>query len=552
MGSRRIGAGVRLAVFAAVLFAVCLFLFLQPNKITVFRFSKLGTTITDTHFVSRSTDIVLAGPSGARVYYTTDGSEPDENAQLYTQPIALQPASGDFPNCLLLKAVAYYSDGTTSDVVTHTLWAHTQIQDQFQSLVLSISGDPAQLTDAPDGILYGENVWLRGPESEREVYVETVSPGGKQILSQKAGARPYGGASRGVAIKSLKLYARAGNGEKKDKFNFDLFGTLGANGEIIDSYDRIVVRNAANDLFNGFIRDELNQRLAARAGYTDYQEVLPVTVYLNGVHYGFFWVHENYCNDFLQEKYGKGNGRFEVVESAERQKTVDESDLENAAAAIDFNKNYNALAYCDLTIEENYAKLCDFIDVENYLQNYAFNVYLNNTDWPHNNFKCYRYYAAEGEPYAEGQLDGRWRFLYHDIDYTLGIYGQDRSAATRNNLQELLTEGHRRYSPLFANLMKREDCKEFFITEIVRLKEGALAAENIEKELDALYSGCAQEIRRFYCSFYGESMASVEESAGYKIHKSSLELIRQFARKREQYMEQHLIEAFALPADYFG
>lgn len=551
MFSKRVAWILKLIFFVVALAVVCFVLHSQPNDIKVFQFSKLGNTVTDVHFVSTTTNIVITAPVGAQVYYTTDGSTPDKNATPYTDPFVLEPTSDDFPNCLLLKAVAYYADGTNSKVESHTFFAHTQIEACFSSLVFSVSGDPIQLTESPDGIFCDDNIWKTGDESEREIYVEAVSSGGKCIFEQNAGIRIYGGVSRASEIKSFKLIARKEYQPNYGKFSFDLFGTVGADNQAISTYDKLVVRNSANDLYNGYIRDELNQRLVAQAGYTDYQEVIPVSVYFNGAYYGFFWLHENYCDDFLKEKYGEGKGRFEILEAAEQSKRTDPTNSQNTAAAEEYNRIYGELSKNDLTLDENYAKVCDFMDVENYLQNYAYNIYVNNVDWPHNNNKCYRYYTADGESYGEGRLDGKWRFLYHDIDYTLGIYGQDKSSALYNNLQEIMTEGNRRYSPMFTQLMKREDCRNYFLSEIIRLKENVLSPENILNTLSQMDAERATDLNRWFVYRSENPQVSIEENPSYQIYINSLEQIRQFAIDREKCIESDLIKQFSLPQDFF-
>lgn len=554
MCSRRVARLVRLLVFAAALLAVCIFLRLQPNEIKVFRFSKMGTTVTDTYFVARKVKIVMQAPSGTKVYYTTDGSTPDAQGTLYTDPIALKPAQGDFPNCLLLKAIAYYPDGTKSDVATHTFWAHTRIAERSQVLLLSVSADPAMLTDEPDGILYGDNVWQRGDQSEREVHVEAVSAGGKEVFAQNAGTRVYGMYSRHGSIQSLKLYARKAYEPGKGKFDIDVFGTVGYDGQIIDSYDRLVVRNSSNneyDFWCGFFRDALHQRLVEQAGHTDYQQTVPAIMYINGAYYGFFWLHENYCDDFLQQKYGEGKGRFQIIEGRELEKDVDISDPEKAAAAKEFNAMYNKLAYLDLTDEKNFAELNAFLDVENYLENFAYNIYVNNVDWPQNNYKCYRYYAAESEPYGEGRLDGRWRLLYHDLDYSMGKYGNPESSAEYNVLADLMAEDNRRYCPLFVNLMKREDCREYFLSEIVRLRDGVLSAENVINLKNQMVQEREDEMQQFFLHLQSlpSSAGSIENANA--TYAKSMQLIDLFIANRAEHLQAHLIEAFSLPENYF-
>ena len=90
------------------------------------------------------------------------------------------------------------------------------------------------------------------------------------------------------------------------------------------------------------------------------------------------------------------------------------------------------------------------MDVESYLDFFAWNIALNNWDWPNNNFKCFKYVPAEGESAGTGVYDGRWRFLPHDMDYTYGIYDQAKANESYNTLKVILDEDDERYSPLFT------------------------------------------------------------------------------------------------------
>lgn len=554
MSTKKTAAFVKFGLLIVALLTVCLYLHTQSNRVTVFRFSKIGTSVTETSFISRTTQIAMSAPAGAKIYYTTDGRVPDENADIYEEAIALDPSKGVFPKCLLLKAAARYADGSWSEVLTHTFFAHTEVDNAYQGVVVSLSGDPAQLTEAADGILYGENVWLRGAESEREIYVEAFSPKGNLLFRQNAGARVYGMLSRRGSIQSLKLYARKDYDKHNGKFKLDTFGSLGYDEQVIDRYDRLVLRNSSNseyDFWCGFLRDELNQMLVEQAGYKDYQRVLPAVAYLNGEYYGFFWLHENICDDLLKEKYGGTEGRFEIIEGKEQEKIADEADPENVAAVQEFNDLYNKLAYTDLTDDANFAELNRFVDVENYLKYYAYNIYVNNVDWPHNNYKCYRYYAADDRSYGEGELDGRWRFLFHDLDFTMGNYGNAEASAEYNIIQTLLSPTDRRYSPLFANLVKREDCRDFFLSQIIELQSSALSPQNVIEQKNTIVAERANEMNRFFVHLQSleSSTGSVDDALA--TYEKSHQRIEEFIAKRSQYLQMHLVESFGLEKDYF-
>lgn len=547
-----------LAVVAvAALMLACLYLVLAPYRVTAFQFSKLGVTVTQERFLTQDVNIAISYTRGTTVYYTTDGSTPDQTATRYTSPIPLAVAQGEFPNCLVLKAIAYYDDGTCSDVVTHTFFSHVNMKEWSQNLIMSISGDPSQLTDGPDGILYGDNVHLRGETTEREVYIEAISPSGRIIFEQAAGARVHGGSSREQPVKSLKLYARREYSPESGMFEIDVFGTIGADGSVIDKYDKLVLRNHGNaHNWGGFVLDDLNQQLATQAGHLDAKSTIPAVYYLNGEYQGFFWLQESVCEEYLKDKFGGDSGRFVILEAAETQKLVDNTAPLKAEAAISFNENYDKFSAMDLTNDDNYAQLCQFMDVENYLEYFAYNIYINSWDWPHNNVKCYRYYAPEDGQYGDDRLDGRWRFIYHDMDFSFGSYDyHEDSRATYNKLEQVLDPSVNQYelsrhSPLLAAVLKRPDCKNYFVQEILRLMNGVLTPENVEITLSNIAAQRQKDIGR-YLTYMDHLSPNIFGLTWAEVYGARMEQYVAFAEQRPAYMKQFLIEELDLPADYF-
>lgn len=509
-------------------------------------FTGNAAVVTAKNFLTSPTELTMTAPEGAKIYYTTDGSEPDESAALYEEPIRIKGDVSNFPTSMVLKAKAYYADGSTSETATRTFFCAMDAETRYKHVIFSISGDPDALYNKPDGIMYGDNVELRGKESEREVYVEALSRDGSILFEQGAGIRIYGAASRFSAIKSFKLFARKEYDENHGQFDIDVFGTVGADGAVIPEYDKLVLRSYGNDFQFAFIRDELNQRLAAQAGYTDCEAVVPAVVYLNGEYYGLVYLHETYCDDLFKDKYGDGAGKFEVLEGTDTEKDVEEDDADMAAIAEEYNRQYAYFSAADLTDDAVYAELCAFMDVENYLQNFAFNICVNNKDWPQNNFKCYRYFAAEGEEYAaDGRLDGKWRYLLHDMDYSMGLYEQTETQANYNNLKHILTPGDERYSALFAGLMKREDCRTYFRSEMERLMNGVLSAENILATIDEMSSERFFEMRYYYEHLENLKKENDDIWTWYENLAEQTNLIRRFAEKRNDYLERFLDDALA-------
>lgn len=484
--------------------------------------------------------VELFTASEATIYYTLDGSEPDETDKLYTdEGIVLHRQRGNFPDARTIKARAYYTNGIVSDVAVKTYFTGKDMDSRFTTLVFSVTGEPEELTEGPDGIFYGDNFHQRGRESEREIYLEAWDTDGELMLSQYCGVRVYGGASRANSIKSMKLYARKSYSSGDGKFDFDIFGTLvqDGSGDVIDEYDKMVLRNGGNDFQFAYIRDEMCQLLAKDAGYTDYEMVIPAVCYMNGEYYGFFWLHESYCDDYFKNKYPNDDagGEFVVCEGTDRWKNEDPDDGKEEYAKH-YNKMYEVFSQADLTVDSVYAQLCEFVDVENYLDYFAFNIYINNWDWPQNNYKCYRYCPAEGEE-LEGVYDGRWRYLLHDTDYSFGIYGMAETQAQYNNIAQILNPDSDRYAPLFDALLHRSDCREYFLAKLEELAYGALSSQNVLAKMNAIMAERAMEQAYYYEYMELQRKEGVDDLWSRPEHlEDYVALIRTFASKRARFI----------------
>lgn len=528
----------------------------KGGKKEVSRGESISFSLTDS-FYSGDINLEILGGSQGKIYYTIDGTDPDEYQMLYEKPISLH--AGDEVKVVSVKAKAFYEDGSQSDTIVHTYFIGDTIEDRYDTLVFSVTTDPYNLYDYEYGIMVegklredyikehpGEkidppapaNYNLRGRESEREVYLEIIEPDGTGIASQAAGIRVYGGWSRASLQKSLKIYTRKDYDKENNKLRYEFFPSkLTYNGKPSDAFNRLVLRNSGNDNGFGFIRDELFQTLAAQAGYADYEAVRPATLYINGKYQGVYWLHEVYGDDYFDENYGNFDGDFQILEGGETFKTPD-TEEDNSQIISDYEAMYE-YAEMDLTNEATYEELCKLLDVENYLSYYALQIYIGNEDWPHNNYKTYRYYATEGEEYREAPFDGKWRYLLHDLDFSFAIYG---TGAYVDNIQKYIgRDGEiRQECPLFGQLMRREDCREIFIKKTMDLINGAFAPDNINRVLGEMNASRLKEQKNMYHKNLVADWVEFEQLEG------RLEDIRIYGQQRAQHIPEKYQEYFQL------
>ncbi|MBP3578882.1 MAG: CotH kinase family protein [Lachnospiraceae bacterium] len=504
------------------------------------------------YFFSDSVQIELSMVRDKEGYitYTMDGTEPAEESTRYETPLLLEGTEEASPRVYSIRAKAWYDDGTCSDTYVHTYFVGQQVEERYTTVVFSINGNPEELTEGPDGILYGENYEKRGRNSERVVSVEAITAEGELLFAQFAGARVFGGTSREHPVKSLKLFARKEYQAGKGTFETTMFGSTTLDGtKRIEKYDKLVLRNGGDDFQRGFLRDELAHRLAEKAGFDAYEAVIPAVGYINGEYYGFYWMHESYCDKYFQYRNGKSDGEYIVLEGSDRYKSIS-SDEAEAAAAKEYNRQYKKFAAADLTEDAVYAEVCAWIDVENYLDYMAFNMYISNYDWPQGNYRCFRYYAAEGEEYGIGEKDGRWRFLMHDADVGFATYSDSADrGASRNDIKAVFTSSNDHYSALLTALVKREDCKQYFIDKMLEYRDGVLSYESVCETLDAM---CAE--RDAELAYYFEYLKELNKTTGGIYAKSStterhIEKIKEFAKLRGDYVTKYLEDYFGVELD---
>ena len=118
------------------------------------RFSEAGYFFTENTFIELS---VSSSRKTGYITYTLDGTEPTEADTLYTEPLLLVTTEDVQPNVYSIRAKVWYDDGSVSDTCVHTYFVGKSVDTRYTTVIFSINGDPAELTDEPDGILYGEN-----------------------------------------------------------------------------------------------------------------------------------------------------------------------------------------------------------------------------------------------------------------------------------------------------------------------------------------------------------------------------------------------------------
>lgn len=459
--------------------------------------------------------IEMSSISGdAAIYYTLDGSIPTIQSNVYSSAISIN-SSG------VLRA-RIIEDGALSGPITSASYL---INVDHDIAVVSISADPFDFFDETEGMYmrgpnasndfpyFGANFW---EDWERPVYVEMFEPDGSLGFAANAGAKIFGGYSRGNDQKSLSLFFRKSYGD--GPIDYRLFEE-----KKLDEYSSLVLRNSGNDYNNTQMRDGLMTSFFHES--VDTQGYRPAVLYINGEYFGIQNIREKINEHFIANNNDIDSDSVQILEGAGYSVIGNE---ENYHSLIGYVQNM------DLSIEANYEYVQSQMDIENYIYYMSGNIFINNTDWPGNNIKFWR----------EDSETGKWRWIAYDKDFGFGIW--DANDFVNNTLSfALQANGPDWPNPpwstlLFRSLMENEDFKNDFINTYADQLNTSWTTEKlneaITKKSDAIRSEIQSHLDRWYGN-YGYWLSQIDVYYGY-------------AENRPNYAKQHIIDALDLPGSF--
>lgn len=392
------------------------------------------------------------------------------------------------------------------------------------------------------------NYKQKGRDWERKAAVtifEFTENNAEAVIEQNCGIRIQGNYSRSDLQKGLRLYARKDYGEKN--FNYALFGEnhLNKDGKLIDKFDKLVLRNGGNCAFTAKFNDAYWQSLVTETNCAT-QKSRPCVVYLNGEYWGLYILQEDYTSDYLEEMYGIEKNDAVIykgdAESLELGYKLDDGDLPEGIT--DESYYFNPLfeffnTHSDLKDADDYNEFIKLVDPDSVMDYFAVQCWIDNKwDWPGKNWSMWRTVkTSNSSPYA----DGRWRFMFYDIEFG-GVCGE---GDVYNN-----TIKNANYKPkglldmdtdnpavlCFAYLMTNEDFKNSFCDRLSGLSEGYFekeAALNRLNEFEDIYSPLYPQ---FFDRYSGAGTAEEAVDGGY----ATVKCIRDFLEKRADNIKRQI------------
>jgi len=485
------------------------------------------------------------------IRYTLDGSEPTQTSPIYQQPLQIVDRSGD-PNVVSLiptnnivgtsrswvppnglvrkgavvRAKAFKANSAESPSITGTYIVLPG--RQYTVPVLSVVAPPDSLFGFNRGIyvpgvdyISGNdetgNYFQKGDSSERPGSIEFYSPG--LSFQQNIGFRINGNSTRKYPQKSLRLVARSQYGNSS--IDYPIFPNYA-----LSSFKRLVLSSSGNDWGHTMFKDAVASMLVSHI--MPAESYRPSVVFINGEYWGIHNIRERADKFYLGQKYGVDPDNIDhLVEKYE----VEEGDN------LDYLEMLNYVQNTDLTSDANFEGVKQRMDVDNYIDYMSAEVYSANNDWPHNNIEYWRAKVANNRnPGAPIGQDGRWRWIFHDIDAGFG-----------NPSFNSITWVTSLYSPfngkdwpnlLLRKLLTNQQFKVDFINRIADQLNTAFITSRINYTIDSVKTLIAPEIPEHIQRWTRPSSVT-----GWTKDVDSMKL---FASQRPAYLRQHLKTAFGI------
>lgn len=447
-------------------------------------------------FYDEAFELTLTAKPGEKIYYTLDGSTPDETSNLYEEPIQIRERAGE-PNkyvsqqkvvkkwkeyvpqqepvdkATVVRAIAVNGQGKVSEVATETYFVN--LPQYENSTIISLSVEPEELFGANGIFATGEaydtwyengaegaeplaNFFRRGRSWEVEADMQFLEAG-NVLANQSVGLRAQGNSGRSQALKRISLFCRE-EYSGSEYFDSAIIGKENVHSLMTNEY----VSNVA-----------LPYLVADRDVAVQQSRTEQVVLFINGEYWYSRYLMEKYNNDYFEDIYGVS--RDNIVFIKNNQVKIGEPEHEGLyrgmqAMAADPN----------LTPDEKYEQLSWVIDMQSFIDYFSINVYLCNTNMNEiENYLLWRTIEPENGEYG----DTKWRWVIYDVEplesLRLEYYGFEERAAINTFTHPQDWTGYiMNENSIFQGLKECETFRKQFVLTFLDIANVNFAPENVE------------------------------------------------------------------------
>lgn len=398
---------------------------------------------------------------GQSIHYTLDGSEPTMNSPLLKDSIVLTKPT----------VVRSFAEGDSTAMPSNIHTASYLIGVDHDLPVINISLNNNDFYSQSDGIYangpgyggdfpyMGANFWK---DWTKKAHIELFD--GKDGFASDCGLKIFGGYSRALPKKSLRIKFRGEFGDSK--VHYDFFDT----GQPIDIED-LVLRSGSQDYNRYMIRDEFFTSLAQPGSPSLLiQMYSPVALYINAEYFGLYYLREKINADFVARKLNLPKDSIDIHLSGPSKYM----DLVNRISSLDMKK------------KENYEFAKNNIDLQGLIDYKIGNIYSGK--WDTGNIR----YTRSRHP----DSDRKWRFVYYDIDASWSSSNSHGASFALSTSPDVLPEKKARHNVLINRMLTNNEFRQFFLQRLSYHLTNTYATKNTTAHFDKLIARIRPEMKR--------------------------------------------------------
>jgi len=402
------------------------------------------------------------------IYYTTNGSFPDNNDAIYSNPIIINATT-------VIKAIAYSNLG--SNVIPESfIECNTYFIDENHSVpVISISG--AQVDNL-----------LNGNQSSPTGYFEYFDENQVLIDEAQGEYNKHGNDSWFYQQRGIDYITR-------DQFGYnyaishDIFRAKDR-----DKYQRLIIKAAANDNYpfeNGaHIRDQYVHSLSQVGELRlDERTFEPCVMYVNGLYWGVYDIREKVDDlDFTDYYYDQDEGSVDFI------KTWGNTWIEYGTDT-GWTNIRNFILGNDMTIQSNYNHVKSFYNTGSLIDYFILNSYIVCADWLNWNTAWWRGTDPDGDK-------KKWRYTVWDMDASFGHYINYTGVPNTNanadpcDPESLGNPGGQGHVPIWNTLLNNDEFFANYINRYADLSNTVFSCDFMISHLDSLITLIEPEMQQ--------------------------------------------------------
>ncbi|MBF0368610.1 MAG: CotH kinase family protein [Magnetococcales bacterium] len=489
---------------------------------------------------------IFTETTGGIIRFTTDGTLPTPNdldaSILYDTPLTINTST-------IIRARVFSEEFLPSRTVTRSFL----FADGFDLPIISLVTNPGYLwTDEMGIYVFGPST---PPDSSGDGSGETTADEGEDEEEEEdtlgdmicrdmpfnynkkwerpahlefyqnnqlefkldAGIKIFGGCSRSFPQKSLAVKVR-----EKYSGSATLDYPLFLNNT--NQYTSFVLRNSGGDWFSTMFRDAMMQSLLDGRMDMDKQAYRPAVLFLNGEFWGIHNIREKLDENYLATHHGIDPENVDILEG---------DGLAIAGETDHYEEMVEKLSQMDLAEPESFVYADSVVDLDEFTNYLMAQIYYSNGDWPDHNIKFWRS-REEGE---------KWRWLLYDTDTGFGL--MDSESYSVDTLQAATStedDSNIEWSTFLARkLLENSSFKDHF-------RQAFAMHLNQTFDIDRVIG----VIDEFQLNLQRDMVAHLDKWTAISTSEDpivdwmdNVEVMREFARNRPEYMWTHISDRFS-------